>query len=80
MKVFALASLFLATASAALADVYQVIVQEDAIDVPGKNPLSFCKDSKVEDFILDLKSVDLDPNPPLPYVTAVTTLREPNTN
>jgi len=31
-------------------------------EVPGENPLEFCEESK--DYILDIKNVDLDPNPP----------------
>jgi hypothetical protein len=37
---------------------------DDSLDVPGENPLQHCQDPK--DDILDLKQVDLDPNPPLP--------------
>lgn len=33
-------------------------------DVPGENPLKHCADPK--DDILDLESVDISPNPPLP--------------
>lgn len=35
---------------------------EDSFEVPGENPLRHCEDPK--DDILDLQSVDLDPNPP----------------
>ena len=31
-------------------------------NVPGKNPLNFCEDPK--DNIVEITSVDLDPNPP----------------
>ena len=31
-------------------------------EVPGENPLEFCEDTG--DYLLDIKSVDLDPNPP----------------
>lgn len=34
--------------------------------VPGDNPLYFCADPK--DYILKIDNVDLNPNPPLPYV------------
>jgi hypothetical protein len=41
-------------------------VINDAFKVPGDNPLYFCEDPK--SYILDIENVDLDPNPPLPYV------------
>jgi hypothetical protein len=41
----------------------QVAINED-LSVPGDNPLNFCSDPK--DNILELKSVDLSPNPPVP--------------
>lgn len=37
---------------------------DETLDVPGENPLQHCKDPK--DDILELESVDLDPNPPKP--------------
>ena len=37
---------------------------DDALKVPGDNPLQHCQDPK--DDLLTLESVDLDPNPPLP--------------
>ena len=37
---------------------------EDKLDVPGDNPLQHCQDP--EDDILEIDSVDLDPNPPSP--------------
>ena len=43
----------------------QVTIQED-YKVPGDNPLYFCEDPK--DNILEIEKVDLDPNPPVPYV------------
>ena len=36
----------------------------DDLSVPGDNPLSFCQDAK--DYSLDIKYVDLTPNPPSP--------------
>ena len=39
---------------------------DETFKVPGDNPLEHCQDPKHD--ILDLESVDLDPNPPLPYV------------
>ncbi|OCL09269.1 phosphatidylglycerol/phosphatidylinositol transfer protein precursor [Glonium stellatum] len=39
----------------------QVSVQ-DATDVPGENPLLFCSDASTD--ILEIDSIDLDPNPP----------------
>jgi hypothetical protein len=41
----------------------QVAISED-FTVPGDNPLNFCADPK--DYILDIKKVDLSPNPPQP--------------
>ena len=43
----------------------QVVIQED-FKVPGDNPLYFCSDPKND--ILEIEKVDLDPNPPTPYV------------
>jgi hypothetical protein len=43
----------------------QVAIQED-FKVPGDNPLYFCSDPK--DNIVEIKKVDLNPNPPQPYV------------
>ena len=39
-------------------------VLDEALSVPGDNPLTFCQDSK--DYSLDIKYVDLTPNPPQP--------------
>ena len=36
----------------------------DDLSVPGDNPLSFCQDT--EGYSLDIKYVDLTPNPPSP--------------
>lgn len=43
----------------------QVTIQEE-YKVPGDNPLYFCGDPA--DDILKIEKVDLDPNPPKPYV------------
>jgi len=43
----------------------QVVINED-FKVPGDNPLYFCSDPK--DDIVQIKKVDLSPNPPVPYV------------
>jgi hypothetical protein len=43
----------------------QVTVKEE-YKVPGDNPLYFCNDPA--DYILTIDKVDLDPNPPKPYV------------
>lgn len=37
-------------------------VLDEKLDVPGDNPLSYCRE---EDHILDIYKVDLEPNPPL---------------
>lgn len=42
----------------------EVAPWNESLNVPGENPLQHCQDPK--DDILDLESVDLDPNPPLP--------------
>ena len=43
----------------------QVTVKEE-YKVPGDNPLYFCADPA--DYLLQIEKVDLDPNPPKPYV------------
>lgn len=43
----------------------QITVKEE-FKVPGNNPLNFCADPK--DNLLEIENVDLDPNPPQPYV------------
>lgn len=56
----------LALAASALrinVDLPQVGIQDDnPLKIPGENPLEFCEDPA--DFILTIKKVDLDPNPP----------------
>lgn len=63
-----LTSTLLATAVSARSSIFgssvNVAPYDDALKVPGESPLQFCEDPK--DDILELKSVDLDPNPPLP--------------
>ena len=44
----------------------QAPIHTDAEPVKGDNPLEYCNDPKTD--ILQIKSVDLSPNPPLPYV------------
>lgn len=39
----------------------------ETFPVSGENPLEFCADPK--DDILEIGSVDLTPNPPVPYVS-----------
>lgn len=43
----------------------QITIQEE-YKVPGDNPLYFCGDPA--DDLLKIEKVDLDPNPPKPYV------------
>ena len=43
----------------------QAVINEDW-KVPGDNPLYYCADPK--EYLLDIKNVDLSPNPPVPYV------------
>ncbi|KAF2725753.1 hypothetical protein K431DRAFT_280469 [Polychaeton citri CBS 116435] len=40
----------------------QISVLEEGLDIPGENPLKHCENPEHD--ILDLKKVDLDPNPP----------------
>ncbi|KAE8131470.1 putative ML domain protein [Aspergillus pseudotamarii] len=47
------------------------IIQEQGKPVAGNNPLQYCDDPA--DDILDIKQVDLSPNPPLPGKTLVIT-------
>lgn len=44
-------------------DQIRLQLNEDPTPVPGSNPLLFC--DKPEDYLLDIKNVDLLPNPPL---------------
>lgn len=37
------------------------------LKIPGESPLEFCA-NKEEDGYIEIKKVDLDPNPPVPYV------------
>lgn len=41
-------------------------VMDEKFKVPGENPLYFCSDPK--DYSLKIESVELSPNPPVPYV------------
>ena len=63
-----LTSTLLATAVSARSSLFgsspDVAPFDEALKVPGDNPLQHCQDPK--DDILTLESVDLDPNPPLP--------------
>lgn len=45
------------------------VKMSEAKKVPGNNPLYFCDGASIDDFILDIEKVDLDPNPPLPGQT-----------
>lgn len=50
-------------------DPSQVSLRIDANDdlsVPGNNPLEYCQDSA--NYLIEIDSVDLIPNPPQPYV------------
>jgi len=65
--VAALSSLYVVTALAnplsLLGSGSQVHLQDDeSLKVPGSNPLYFC--SSPEKNLVQIKSVDLDPNPP----------------
>ena len=43
-------------------------VLDEALAVPGENPLEFCEEAN--DYTLEIEKVDLSPNPPKPYVTS----------
>lgn len=62
MKLLLLLLATLAAVQASWLNGGQTFVFDEALDVPGKNPLQHCEDPK--DDVLDLQSVDLDPNPP----------------
>merc|ERR1712070_21576 len=62
MKLLNIASALFAAASAGSIFGGQAVALDDSLSVPGNNPLNHCADPK--DDILDLKSVDLNPNPP----------------
>ena len=57
-----LLSSFAASTSLPFSGSQQVVLSGD--DVPGENPLKYCQDTK--GYSLDIKYVDLDPNPPKP--------------
>lgn len=60
------APLTVSSRSIALFGSSQAPIQADtAVSVPGDNPLEFCNDPSGD--IIQIKSVDLAPNPPLPY-------------
>lgn len=62
MKLLTIASALLATASASSFFGGSETTFDDSLSVPGKNPLNHC--ANPQDDILELKSVDLNPNPP----------------
>lgn len=62
MKFLTIASALLATATASSFFGDSATTFDDSLSVPGKNPLNHCENPK--DDILELKSVDLNPNPP----------------
>ena len=67
MKFVAIASAALAAGVAARSSILSTpSTQEDSLTVPGDNPLFYCQDPSAENYILDIKNVDLSPNPPLP--------------
>ena len=63
---FAVSALLAGTASASLSfwSSSTDITDDDSLSVPGDNPLKHCKDPEKD--ILEVQSVDIDPNPPLP--------------
>jgi hypothetical protein len=68
-----LATAILATTAAARSSIFgkgiDVAPFSEELKVPGENPLQHCQDPK--DDILELESVDLDPNPPVPCVLSL---------
>jgi hypothetical protein len=66
------ATAFLASSVSAGLFSTSAISTTDDFPVPGTNPLKHCQDP-AED-ILDVISVDLNPNPPTPYVKCFLTL------
>jgi hypothetical protein len=61
-----LTTLFLAGLSAVSVSAVPSMGASWEYKVPGDNPLYFCADPA--DYILQIEKVDLDPNPPKPYV------------
>ncbi|QIW99978.1 hypothetical protein AMS68_005496 [Peltaster fructicola] len=66
MRLIALTPLLLAAGAAALAKPAwsPVTALEDSYKVPGDNPLYYCDNPETEKYILEVESVDIDPNPP----------------
>lgn len=65
MKFFTVAATLLASTASARSTFFSsqdVAPADDSLAVPGENPLNHCANPK--DDLLDLKSVDLSPNPP----------------
>lgn len=56
-------SSFAASTSLPFSGSQQVVIN-DKEKIPGDNPLVYCQDTK--DYSLDIKYVDLTPNPPKP--------------
>ena len=78
-----LATALLAASTHARSSIFgssiDVAPYEDSLKVPGENPLQHCQDPKND--ILELESVDLDPNPPVPCVDLISILLStPHTN
>ena len=77
MKLTATVLALLATSASARSlfgsNSVEVAPYDDTLNVPGKNPLQHCQNPK--DDILDLKTVDLDPNPPAAGKTLTVTAR-----
>lgn len=63
------ASALLASSVSARSSIFgdDIATYDESYSVPGENPLMHCDDPA--DDILDLQSVDLDPNPPKAYVS-----------
>lgn len=62
----ALSSLHICTSLSILGGEQAVLDSGTDLSVPGDNPLEYCQDPS--DYILAIEHVDLNPNPPNPYV------------
>lgn len=67
--VAALSALLAPSAALSLfnSDSQRAITSNDDLKIPGESPLEHCPDRKAEGYV-EIKSVDLAPNPPSAYV------------
>lgn len=62
MKFLSIVTLGLCAATATARSSQATLVDDDALAVPGENPLHYC--ATPDENILEIKQVDLSPNPP----------------